>query len=133
MPGGDRSGPLGAGPMTGRGAGYCAGYAMPGYANPIGGRGWFGRGHGFGRGRGWFGHGRGWRHWYGPGSGWAPYGYGDPSYGAYAHPAYPYAPELAPGEEMSMLKEQSKVLQNELKEIQERIGTLEKAQAQEKK
>jgi predicted Fe-Mo cluster-binding NifX family protein len=32
-----------------------------------------------------------------------------------------------------MLKEQSKVLQNELKEIQERIGTLEKAQAQEKK
>ena len=62
MPGGDRTGPLGAGPMTGRGAGFCAGYSMPGYANPISGRGWFG----FGRGRGWFGRGggRGWRHWY---------------------------------------------------------------------
>jgi len=55
MPGGDRTGPLGAGPMTGRAAGYCAGYAMPGYANPMGGRGGglgFGRGGGFGFGRG---------------------------------------------------------------------------------
>jgi hypothetical protein len=34
---------------------------------------------------------------------------------------------------MNMLKEQSKVLQDELKEIQSRIATLEKAQAQEKK
>jgi hypothetical protein len=32
-----------------------------------------------------------------------------------------------------MLKEQAKVLQSELKEIQERIGTLEKTQTQEKK
>jgi hypothetical protein len=37
--------------MTGRGAGYCAGYNVPGHANPTpGGRG-FGRG-GFGRGLG---------------------------------------------------------------------------------
>ena len=64
MPGGDRTGPLGAGPMTGRAAGYCAGYAMPGYANPMGGRGGglgFGRGGGFGFGRG---GGRGWRNQY---------------------------------------------------------------------
>lgn len=26
MPGGDRTGPLGMGPMTGRGLGYCAGF-----------------------------------------------------------------------------------------------------------
>jgi len=127
MPGGDRTGPLGAGPMTGRGAGYCAGYPVPGYANPIGGRGWFGRG----RGRGWYGRGRGWRRWHGPG--WAPNAYADPYVRANAYPIYPYAPELAPDEEIDMLKEQSKMLQNELKDIQERIGILEKAEAQEKK
>lgn len=36
MPGGDRTGPMGFGPMTGRGAGYCAGYSVPGYGNPPG-------------------------------------------------------------------------------------------------
>ena len=38
MPRGDGSGPAGMGPMTGRAAGYCAGYPMPGYVNPYGGR-----------------------------------------------------------------------------------------------
>jgi hypothetical protein len=82
MPGGDRTGPAGAGPMTGRAAGYCAGYGVPGYVNPaVGAFGagplpgaytpapyapavapygyatayapaWFGRGFGRGRGRG---------------------------------------------------------------------------------
>ncbi len=42
MPGGNGTGPTGMGPMTGRAAGYCAGYPAPGYANPIPGRG-FGR------------------------------------------------------------------------------------------
>jgi len=36
MPRGDGTGPMGMGPMTGRGAGFCAGFAVPGYANPIG-------------------------------------------------------------------------------------------------
>lgn len=59
MPGGDRSGPEGLGPMTGRGAGLCAGFAVGGYANQAfrfgfgrglgGGRNF--RGGGFGRGR----------------------------------------------------------------------------------
>ena len=53
MPGGDRTGPWGAGPMTGRGVGICAGYDMPGYMNPA-----FGRGSGRGWGRG-FGRGSG--------------------------------------------------------------------------
>jgi hypothetical protein len=59
MPRGDRTGPWGAGPMTGRAAGYCAGYAVPGYMNPRRGygRGWgrgFRRGWGRGFGRGWY-------------------------------------------------------------------------------
>jgi hypothetical protein len=47
MPFGDGTGPRGLGPVTGRGAGYCAGYAAPGYTNYEprwlcggGGRGW---------------------------------------------------------------------------------------------
>jgi hypothetical protein len=51
MPGGDGTGPVGMGPMTGRGAGYCAGYPTPGYRGPVGGRGFWGRGRGGGRGR----------------------------------------------------------------------------------
>ena len=38
MPRGDRTGPSGLGPMTGRGAGDCAGYSIPGYANRLFGR-----------------------------------------------------------------------------------------------
>jgi len=34
MPRGDGRGPAGFGPMTGRSAGFCAGYGVPGYANP---------------------------------------------------------------------------------------------------
>jgi hypothetical protein len=73
MPFGDGTGPRGLGAMTGRVAGFCAGFGRPGFANPIPGR-WFGGGYGapvsagfglgfgggFGRGRGF---GRGWRRW----------------------------------------------------------------------
>ncbi|MCK4306348.1 MAG: DUF5320 domain-containing protein, partial [Candidatus Eisenbacteria sp.] len=49
MPGGDGTGPAGTGPMTGRAAGYCAGYQFPGSMNPIGGgRGFWGGGRGGG-------------------------------------------------------------------------------------
>ena len=136
MPGGDRTGPLGYGPMTGRGAGYCTGYSMPGYANPIPGRGWFGFGRGFGRGRGWFGRGggHGWRHWYCATGlpGWASAGNSWPAYGPWVYSS-PYMSELTPKEEMNMLKDQAEGLQNQLKDIQSRIGTLEKAQPEEKK
>lgn len=47
MPFGDRTGPQGLGPRTGRGAGYCSGFGMPGSMNPVPG----GAGIGFGRGR----------------------------------------------------------------------------------
>jgi hypothetical protein len=46
MPQGDRTGPIGAGPRSGRGLGYCGGYDAPGFAN-MG----FGFRMGWGRGR----------------------------------------------------------------------------------
>ncbi|MGC9309371.1 MAG: DUF5320 domain-containing protein [Candidatus Nanoarchaeia archaeon] len=59
MPQGDRTGPAGQGPMTGRGLGFCAGNDSPGFTQPgIGFRGG-GRfraprmGRGFGRGFAW--------------------------------------------------------------------------------
>ena len=53
MPGGNGTGPMGMGPMTGRAAGLCAGNSVPGYANPVSRRGFFGCGRGFwGRGGG---------------------------------------------------------------------------------
>ena len=73
MPFGDGTGPRGIGPMTGKGAGFCAGFGTPGFANPVLGRG-FGisrgnpyagyeytgpRGIGWGRSGGKRGHGRG--------------------------------------------------------------------------
>ena len=99
MPGGDGTGPMGLGPMTGRAAGYCAGYPVPGYMNPIPGRGYWGWGRGLGRGWG-RGFGRGWRT-----RGWA--GYYPPAWGrpapwfppAYAYgwrPPAPYYPWAAP-------------------------------------
>jgi len=80
MPFGDGTGPRGMGPMTGRGAGYCAGFGRPGFANPIAGGRWFG----FGSGSGWgmpygypyAGWGRGWGRGMGRGRGrrwFAPY------------------------------------------------------------
>ena len=52
MPGGDRTGPMGQGPMSGRGAGYCAGYNQPGWSSaPMGGAGGWGGGRGGRRGR----------------------------------------------------------------------------------
>ena len=47
MPRGDGTGPMGFGPMTGRAAGYCAGYPVPGFMNPIAG-GWGAPGYGYG-------------------------------------------------------------------------------------
>ena len=52
MPAGDRTGPNGMGPKSGRGAGYCSGYDRPGYTNPVRGRIGFGLGRGGGRMRG---------------------------------------------------------------------------------
>ena len=45
MPGGDGTDPAGMGSMTGRAAGFCASYPVPGYMNPVAGRaGFYGAG-----------------------------------------------------------------------------------------
>ena len=103
MPGGDRTGPAGQGPMTGRRAGFCAGYPMPGRDR---GRGF---GHGWGKGRG---RGRG----FGRAHGWGAYP------GTYG---YPYVPELTAKEEADMLKEETRALQDEIRAMQARIQELE--------
>jgi len=63
MPAGDRTGPTGDGPMTGRGAGFCGGATEEDFVKAAGRRG-FGQGFGAGRQRGrgggrGFGFGRG--------------------------------------------------------------------------
>ena len=116
MPRGDGSGPAGMGPMTGRGAGYCAGYATPGYMNPMPGRGW-GMGWGRGGGRGW-GRGRGWRNLGYPG---VPPVYGDTPY---------YAPPTRE-QELGALKAQAEQFESTLTGIKQRIAELEAAQQKE--
>jgi hypothetical protein len=107
MPLGDRTGPLGLGPRTGRGLGYCAGYDVPGYLNPIG-RG-FGYGRGFGFGRG-FGYGRG-------------YGWGFRYAQAFG---YPYRYGYTQADEKAVLSSQAKALEEELNAIKARLAELEK-------
>jgi hypothetical protein len=119
MPGGDRTGPRGEGPMTGRAAGDCgypgAGYPAADYPGPLP-----GRGFGFGRGGGW---GRGWRnrfyatewpHW---GRWFAPAWRGFPAYG-------PPAP-LTREREADALTAQAEWLQGQLDEINQRLADLE--------
>jgi hypothetical protein len=116
MPRGDKTGPQGMGPMTGRAAGYCAGNEAPGYANPG-----FGRGYGVGRGFG-GGGGRGRRNmYYATGlPGWA-------RYGAYASPSAfpgPYG-EPDPDLQKQALKNQADALQAELDLVKKRLTDLE--------
>ncbi len=131
MPAGDGTGPMGMGPMTGRAAGYCAGYSMPGYMNPYGGRGFGGRGGGrgfWGRGGG-RGFGRGRRNWYYP-----PAQYSYPAYeygmGPVGYPPVPFEP--APEQELAAMKQQAENMQNALEDINERIKELETEKPKEK-
>jgi len=88
MPGYDRTGPRGQGPMTGGGFGYCGtgrGYRRPGYRR-------FGAGMGFGRGA----------------------GYARANRGAY----YYNAPTVTADEEKEMLKEEMEYLKSRLNELE---------------
>lgn len=108
MPAGDRTGPMGEGPMTGRGAGYCSGSGQPGYVS--GGTG-MGRGFGMGFGRG---AGRGWRHWFRATGlpGWM-------RFGGYAAPGAPQAVN-----EAEALEAQADALQAQLDSIKSRLARL---------
>lgn len=98
MPAGDGTGPMGMGAMTGRGAGYCSGSTMPGYA-----------GYGYGRGMG-FGGGRGCRN----------------RFFAAGFPGR-FAPRvgLDPAMEKQTLKNQAEALQAQLDAIQKRLSDME--------
>lgn len=114
MPRGDGTGPAGMGPMTGRAAGFCAGYGVPGFMNPGGGRGYRPRGRGMGRGRGF---------------GWARAGFGWPAWGGavnpYAYGGVPFAPELTSQQEIEGLKQQAEYLKGSLDEINKQIEKLQ--------
>jgi len=129
MPFGDGTGPAGLGPMTGRGAGYCAGYGTPGYMNPYVG----GRGLGFGWGRG-FGRGMRGRWFYGNAYGNALYPTGPVSYPFAPDPAAdPYAVwQATPEQEREMLLSQAKMLEGQLGDMKKRIAELEKEAKKEK-
>lgn len=110
MPRGNRTGPAGWGPMTGRGVGYCAGYDAPGYVHQE---------PGYGRRRGGWGAGTGWRG--GAGRGWryaprwadAPDWYG------------PYGPPMSEAQETELLRNQADALKRELEAISKRLDELE--------
>jgi hypothetical protein len=119
MPRGNRTGPAGLGPLTGRGAGFCAGYEMPGYANHVMGRGFSGRGRG-----GAFGRGRRNMYWATGMPGWARSGYGPIDAGAYPFPEAVRSPR----QEAKALKDQVKYMQDSMNALNERIKELENAQ-----
>ena len=105
MPGFDRTGPVGAGPATGRGLGYCGNGTAVGAYGFGRGRAGFGRGYGAGFGRG-FGYGRGY----------------------YAPPVY--APlvedENLINNELVALKQQKSWLEDQEKALNERLQSLKK-------
>jgi len=112
MPGGDRTGPVGRGPMTGRGAGFCAGYGVSGFTNP-----------GYGAGGAFFG-GRGRRgrrnRFFATGvPGWQ-YFAGNPIPGGMSFSEQPGTPQ----NELDVLKGQAQYLENGLKELQARMDAL---------
>jgi len=112
MPLGDRTGPLGMGPRTGRGGGYCSGFNVPGYQNPGVGFG-FGGGAGWGGGRGFRGggFGRGFRNRF-----WAT---GLPSWVPFTGPAAPSTEA-----EKQSLEQQASALQSQLDGIRKRLDEL---------
>ena len=113
------------GPMTGRGAGYCAGYQAPGFANPVAGR---GIGYGFGRGGG-----RGRRNmfytagvpgWQRFDAGYPAHGGATPNSGVAPHNG-PYGPATTREQELDALKSQADYFERALEEIKKRITHLE--------
>lgn len=119
MPSGDRTGPSGTGPGTGRAMGYCYGFDSPGYTRGPGrgmGRGsWSGYGRGMGRGR-CFMAGRG--HGFMRGSGRDFYCQG------FAPGFASEMPAMNKDEEIKMLKSQIEYLSNEQKNIEKRLKEL---------
>jgi hypothetical protein len=120
MPRGDRTGPLGEGPITERAAGYCAGNARPGLGGgPGAGRGAYrpGSGAGFGGGRGCAaGGGFGHRNRF--------YATGVPFSACTVPVPEPFLPRE---EEIELLKSESERLRSVLETIDQRLAQIETA------
>ena len=124
MPYGDGTGPAGMGPMTGRAAGYCAGYPVAGYMNPTFGRGW--------------GGGRGRRNWYYATGmpGWQRAGMGWPAFGGPVMPQAGYGVPQAPlpagpmgrQQELEQLQGQAEYFEDVLDGLKKRIEELQTQQ-----
>ncbi len=112
MPRGNRTGPSGQGPRTGRGLGYCAGYSTPGYTRNFG-MGW---GRGYGGGRGWGGGGRG------RGRGFYPGEYHYPP--EYPVPISPLSTQINPEDEAKYLEDSLNGLKKEIELIEKRLEEL---------
>ena len=115
MPLGDRTGPSGLGARSGRGAGFCAGYGVPGYMNPGPSFGYgFRRGQeaGFGQGRGRGFRGRFCRQF-------SPWGY---QYGAQQYAPVPG--QFEPVDEKAYLASEAKILKEQLSSIEKRLSEL---------
>ncbi len=104
MPRGDRRGPAGAGPMTGRGLGHCAGYPHPGYAVSAPPMRWASGGYG-----------RGWRHRHVYHATGLPYW----ARGGYVPPA------PNPAQEVETMKAYARDLREELEAIEAEIEEIE--------
>jgi hypothetical protein len=109
MPAGDGTGPVGRGPMTGRGAGYCGGLDAPGWANWGPGRRFYGRG------------GPGMRAGRGGGYRWRSRAYatGRPRRGVYRIPEPPSREQ-----EIDLLKGEAQMLKEQLDAINQRMEML---------
>jgi hypothetical protein len=121
MPRGDRTGPMGAGPRTGRAMGYCSGYSAPGFMHPGAGYG-YARGMGLGGGGG-GGRGRGWRRYWGYPTPLAEY---YPPIPGFRTPYDPWgAAEITAEQEQDILKSEAKILKDEIAQIEKRLKELE--------
>ncbi|MDD4193027.1 MAG: DUF5320 domain-containing protein [Mangrovibacterium sp.] len=109
MPSGNRTGPMGQGPRTGRALGFCSGYDTPGYTKGFGmgmGRG-MGQGMGMGRGRGF---GRGFN-----------FGGFFPGLGQFL----PWQQSVSKDDEIRMLKSQAEALSRTQADLEKRLRELE--------
>lgn len=101
MPRGNRTGPDGMGPRTGRGMGFCNGYDRPGFADS-------GRGFGSGGGRG-MGFGRG----FGRAAAYNPRGMLRPRFAGLAQETEKPYTQQTKEQEIQMLEQESKAIEEE--------------------
>ena len=112
MPRGNKTGPMGDGPMSGRAAGYCADWGVPGCANPGSSRGW---GVGMGIGCGFRG---GRSHAWDYNKRMAAFNSRNP----FGWPRAAIHSQTIPEDEQYYLKNQEKILKQQLDEVRNRLN-----------